>query len=101
MPCEALAKQGLRASQSQIAHDMHYVYLLTNSAAKPKRYVGYTEDLRQRLLDHNTGKNISTSADGPWRLKTYLAFSSKVQALAFEGYLKSGSGHAFARRRFW
>ena len=80
---------------------MHYVYLLTNGAPAPRRYIGYTDDLRKRLRDHNAGKNLSTAGSGPWTLQTYLAFSSKEQALAFEGYLKSGAGHAFARRRFW
>jgi len=32
---------------------------------------------------------------------TYLAFSEKSKALAFEQYLKSGSGHAFANKRLW
>jgi len=32
---------------------------------------------------------------------TYIAFSGREQAEAFEHYLKSGSGHAFARKRLW
>jgi putative endonuclease len=101
MPCEALAKQGSVATPPITPALMHYVYLLTNGAPAPKRYIGYTDDLRKRLHDHNAGKNVSTSANGPWTLRTYLAFSHKAQALAFEAYLKSGSGHAFAQRRFW
>ncbi|MBX3749707.1 MAG: GIY-YIG nuclease family protein [Opitutaceae bacterium] len=80
---------------------MHYVYLLESSSTPGKRYMGYTEDLRRRLNDHNAGKNVSTSAYKPWRLRTYLAFSSKKQALTFEAYLKTGSGHAFANKRLW
>ncbi len=79
---------------------MHYVYLI-ESESSAARYVGYTDDLRLRITDHNSGKNRSTKADRPWRLKTYLAFLTKQQALEFESYLKSGSGHAFARRRLW
>ncbi len=78
---------------------MNYVYLIEGEGGH--RYVGYTENLRQRLLDHNAGKNPSTAAFRPWRLDAYLAFSSKLQALRFEAYLKSGSGHAFARKRLW
>jgi hypothetical protein len=37
----------------------------------------------------------------PWRVVTYLAFSDENKAAAFERYLKSGSGHAFARKRLW
>jgi putative endonuclease len=94
MPCVALAKQGPIVS-------MHYVYLIESVSASGVRYTGYTDDLRQRLADHNAGKNVSTAAKRPWRLCTYLAFSTKAQALAFESYLKSGSGHAFAKKRLW
>ena len=78
---------------------MHYVYLLENSAGR--RYVGYTSNLRQRFADHDNAKNVGTASVRPWQLRAYMAFSNKSQALAFENDLKSGSGHAFARRRFW
>jgi len=78
---------------------MYYVYILETVAVPAKRYVGFTADLRARLRDHNASKNSSTAALSPWRLRTYLAFAHKKRALAFEAYLKSGSGHAFAYRR--
>ena len=80
---------------------MHYVYLLESESAPNRRYTGYTNDLRQRVAEHNIGKNVSTAPFRPWQLRTYLAFSSKARALAFERYLKSGSGHAFAKKRLW
>jgi predicted GIY-YIG superfamily endonuclease len=80
---------------------MHYVYLMESRSTPDRRYVGYSTDLRSRLADHNSGKNPSTAPHRPWKLKTYVAFSSKQQALNFERYLKSGSGHAFANRRLW
>jgi len=80
---------------------MHYVYLIESQSIPGKRYSGYTEDLRQRLKSHNSGQNRSTANSRPWRLRTYLAFSTKGQALAFEAYLKSGSGHAFAKKRLY
>ncbi len=40
-----------------------------------------------------------TSKFRPWRLKTYIAFNDVKQAFAFEKYLKSGSGRAFAKKR--
>jgi len=30
-----------------------------------------------------------------------LNFADKEKAMAFEKYLKSGSGNAFAKKRFW
>ncbi|MBW7894240.1 MAG: GIY-YIG nuclease family protein [Opitutaceae bacterium] len=80
---------------------MHYVYLMQSAKTTGQRYIGYTTDLRQRIIDHNSGKNVSTAPHRPWKLRTYVAFSEKPQALEFETYLKSGSGHAFAHRRFW
>lgn len=80
---------------------MHYVYLIESTAIHHERYVGYTDNLPQRLREHNIGKNPSTAEMRPWRLRTYLAFRTKLQALRFERYLKSGSGHAFARKRLW
>ena len=80
---------------------MHYVYLLQSERFPDQRYVGVTADLKQRIPDHNAGKSPHTSKFVPWRLETYLAFSNKEKAVAFERYLKSGSGHAFARKRLW
>jgi predicted GIY-YIG superfamily endonuclease len=80
---------------------MYYVYLLQSVDNPRRRYVGSSADLRRRLGDHNSGRNASTATARPWRLQTYLAFSAKAHALAFERYLKSGSGHAFARKRLW
>jgi putative endonuclease len=62
-------------------------------------YVGLTDDVPARLAKHNAGDVSHTSKYGPWRLKTYVAFSDEGQAIAFEKYLKSGSGRAFAKKR--
>ncbi len=80
---------------------MHYVYLIESIPDPTRRYVGFSEDLRQRFADHNRGLNTSTAADRPWRLVAYLAFASKQRALDCERYLKSGSGHAFSQRHLW
>lgn len=66
-----------------------------------KRYVGVTSDLKARLSAHNDGRSPHTAKHLPWKLVTYIAFSDREQAEAFERYLKSGSGHAFARKRLW
>lgn len=78
---------------------MHYVDLI--GAVQGHRYVGFTEDLKQRLQAHNEGVLRNTARHRPWSLMTYLAFSSKNQALAFERHIKHGSGHAFARKHLW
>ena len=80
---------------------MYYVYLLESLSVSNERYVGVTTDLRARLAEHNAGKSIHTSKFKPWRVVTYVAFSERTKAEALERYLKSGSGHAFARKRLW
>jgi len=80
---------------------MRYVYLLQSESALDQRYVGVTSDLKQRLADHNAGKSPHTSKFTPWTLVTYVAFSDAQKAETFERYLKSGSGHAFAKKRLW
>jgi putative endonuclease len=80
---------------------MFYVYCLESLNLPNRRYCGFTEDLPQRLSDHNDGCNPTTAAGRPWRIKGYVAFDNKPRALAFERYLKSGSGHAFRKKRLW
>jgi predicted GIY-YIG superfamily endonuclease len=80
---------------------MYYVYLLENSSSPKRRYIGCSSNLRHRLREHNDGKLPNTARYRPWVLATYLAFSSKRQALAFESYLKTGSGYVFSRKHLW
>jgi putative endonuclease len=80
---------------------VHYVYLLASARSIDRRYLGVTTDLRRRLAEHNSGKSPHTAKFVPWRLVTYVAFSGEQRAADFERYLKSGSGHAFARRHLW
>jgi predicted GIY-YIG superfamily endonuclease len=80
---------------------VQYVYLIQSIAALGQRYVGVTADLKRRLQDHDAGNSPHTSKFRPWRLVTYIAFSDPTKAEAFERYLKSGSGHAFANKRLW
>ena len=80
---------------------MIYVYLINSLSHPNQRYVGRTSDLKRRLAEHNSGKSPHTSKFTPWQLSTYIAFSDASQAAAFELYLKSGSGHAFANKRLW
>lgn len=80
---------------------MHYVYLLQSERFPDRRYIGVTADLKQRIPEHNAGKSSHTSKYIPWKLVMYVAFSDKQKAETFERYLKSGSGHAFAKKRLW
>lgn len=75
--------------------------MLESLASPDRRYVGVTSDLRARIAEHNAGAASHTAKFRPWKVVTYVALSDRLQAESFERYLKSGSGHAFARRRLW
>ncbi len=79
---------------------MFYVYLLRSIQYPKKTYTGYTINLKERFTDHNNGKSIHTEKYAPWLLETYFAFSEESKAIAFEKYLKSGSGRAFSKKHF-
>ena len=77
----------------------YYVYILESIANPVHHYTGFTENLRRRLRDHNSGKDPHTVKYKPWRIKTAVAFTDRDKALAFERYLKTQSGRAFAKKR--
>ncbi len=79
---------------------MHYVYILESVHPPIEKYVGLTRDLKTRLAEHNAGKSLHTSKHRPWNLVCYHAFADERRAIAFEKYLKTGSGHEFRRRHF-
>ena len=76
---------------------MKYVYILQSLSDTQHFYTGITDDLKVRLSAHNSGGVTHTSKFRPWRIKSYVAFTDEGRAFAFEKYLKSGSGRAFAK----
>jgi len=86
------------ASPASWGPRIKYVYIL-ESLDSEHFYAGITDDVPARLLKHNAGEVPHTSKYLPWRLKPHVALSDEKQAFAFEQYLKSGSGRAFAKKR--
>jgi putative endonuclease len=76
----------------------HYVYTLASLSHSSQIYAGHSHDLRQRLKEHNAGMVPHTSKFKPWIIRSATAFRDRTRALAFERYLKSGSGRAFLHR---
>lgn len=77
---------------------MWYVYFLR--LANADIYVGSTNDLRRRVASHQSGKVVSTRKYLPVELVSYVAVQTEGQARELERYFKSGSGKAFAKKRF-
>ena len=78
---------------------MKFVYILQNLMDAEHFYTGIIDDLDARLSKHNSGAVTHASKYRLWRIKRYVAFADGERALAFEKYLKSGSGRAFAKAR--
>lgn len=91
---EALAK-------TDRTNPMYYVYLIKSINFPEIFYVGFTTNISQRLETHNSGGSIHTAKCRPWELIMYLSFVDASKAKEFEKYLKSQSGRAFAKKRFW
>lgn len=77
---------------------MHHVYVIEDEATR-KKYIGYTMDLKQRLIDHNRHKNVSTAFGTRWKLIYCETYIHKMDALGREKFLKSGAGWKFLRKQ--
>ena len=68
---------------------MYYVYVLSGLKNK-LLYTGYTDDLKQRLKEHNSGNGgIYSKKNKPFKLIFYEAFLSKTDVRKQELFYKS------------
>ena len=74
------------------------VYVLKSEIDPTRYYTGLTSDIASRLEAHNAGRCPHTASGKPWIIDVIVEFADERRAVAFEKYLKSGSGHEFARR---
>jgi len=74
-----------------------YVYVLQSKKSKGL-YIGYTNDLRKRLKEHNHGLNFSTKPYMPWQLIHYEAYLNEIDAKRREKYLKTNQGSRLLKR---
>ena len=100
VPSIASATEGPSTPELRMAGHpaVHYTYILQSPSRPGQRYIGHTSDLRQRLTAHNAGRVTHTRKFQSWEVKVYTAFQTEELARDFVRYLKSGSGHAFAKR---
>jgi predicted GIY-YIG superfamily endonuclease len=75
-----------------------FVYVLRNAETPARYYTGLSSDVVKRLASHNAGDNRHTAKYRPWSIYVVIEFPDDRRAVAFERYLKSGSGVAFAQR---
>lgn len=83
-----------------MAASKRFVYLLQSLRSPNEVYIGVTSDVERRLDAHNSGCSPHTAKHRLWRVLITVEFPAEPRAVAFEKYLKSGSGRAFAKRHF-
>lgn len=76
------------------------VYIIESENHAGRFYTGLTSDVDSRIAAHNAGLSPHTATGRPWRVVLSMTLDNAAKAEAFERYLKSGSGRAFAARHF-
>lgn len=76
----------------------HYVYVLFSLKDK-EFYIGYTQDLRKRIKEHNAKTNFSTKSRLPLILVYAEACLNKEDAKRREDYFKTTQGRRFFKLR--
>lgn len=77
---------------------MFFVYILKHRH-DGSLYKGWTTDIDRRMKEHEKKSTRTTAMKGgDYDLVWYSAFPTKMQAIQFEKYLKSGLGRAFANK---
>ena len=67
----------------------YFVYLITTKDKnKTISYVGYTSDLKKRLLLHNTNKGAKFTRGRRWKIIYTEKYHTKKEALSREYYIK-------------
>ena len=78
---------------------MFYVYILRSESDPKQTHIGFTQNLKKRILTHNASGCPHTAKFTPWQIEFYCDFKDEHKARDFELYLKSHSGKAFASKR--
>jgi len=77
---------------------MFYTYVL-KSLRDSNSYIGWTDDLDERLKKHDDGLVEATKNRRPLKLIYFEACLSKDKAIAREKYFKTGFGRRFLKDR--
>ncbi len=76
---------------------MFYVYVL-RSLKNSYRYIGQTNNLEKRLLEHNQGMTRSIRFQLPFVLEYSEIYQTRIEAMKREKFLKSGKGREWLNK---
>ena len=74
-----------------------YMVYILRSERDSKRYIGVTNNLDERLIEHQHGLVKSTKNRRPLKLVYTEGFESKSEALIREKFFKSGKGREYLK----
>ena len=63
--------------------------MLKSKSIKPVTYVGYTNNIKKRILLHNSGKGAKFTRGRKWLIIYKEKFKSKKEAISREYYIKN------------
>ena len=89
---------GLPREIKEQRHLYYYVYVL-KSEIDHNHYVGYTQNLKERLYNHNEGKIKSTKNRKPFILIYFEGCLNQQDATKREKYLKTAWGKRYIKTR--
>ena len=59
-----------------------YVYMLKTRSKKDLTYVGFTKNLKKRIILHNTGKGAKFTRGRKWKLIYMEKYKTKKEAIS-------------------
>ncbi len=75
---------------------LFYVYLIkTIKGFKNKSYVGFTNNIKSRLIKHNSNKGAKATKGYQWELVYIRSFKDKSKALSYEYKFKKNKKKRF------
>ena len=66
----------------------YHVYMLKSLGKKSVTYVGYTNNLKKRIILHNSSKGAKFTRGRKWKLIYKEKLNSKSEAISREYYIK-------------
>ena len=82
--------------RSEVYSSMRYVYIL-KSLTNGRLYTGSTNNLKRRLVEHNTGQSKYTKLTRPFKLIYNEEYKTRLEARRRESFLKTGKGREFLK----
>ena len=76
---------------------MFVVYILYSYSLK-KFYTGFTADIEQRMMFHNSGMNHFTKKGVPWKVVKTFEISDKSNAILLEKQIKKNGAKRYLER---